>query len=634
MPVPFLAVCASLVAGSVRQEVTYSEHVAPIVYRSCLPCHREGESAPFELLTHAEVAKRARQVGEVTRSGYMPPWLPAEDVGAWADDRRLSDDELSTLQRWIEAGAPEGDPARLPPAPPAIEGWQLGEPDLVLEMTETFRVPAEGTDLFRNFVLPIPVERARFVEAVELRPGNKRVVHHAVLKVDRTNSSRRADAEDAEPGFPGMEMALAESPGGQFLGWTPGRVPRRAGEGMSWTLEPGSDLVVQLHLVPTGKEEPIQVRVGLHFTSVPPSRRLMVLRLRDDDIDIPPGAREHVLADEIVLPVPVELTMLYPHVHWLGKRIEVRAELPDGERKELLLIEDWDFNWQDEYRCARPVPLPAGARLVMRYTLDNSGDNPRNPNSPPVRVRAGNRSADEMATLTVQLLTANAEDRKALSEAVARHRVERYPRSWAARLNLGAVLAEQGEFEEAALHLGEGLVLEPSNVELHMNLGAVLASQGRFPEAVVQLETALSASPGNTHVLANLAQLESMRGHFTEAAAHYRAVLAASPREARAQRGLAGTLVRLERYEEAAQAYEQALALDPQDFQSHYQLGKLAFRAQRLEDATRHFLAGLELMPMAEAHQDLARVYQARGMLAEAERQRAEAQRLGAKRPR
>ena len=624
-----LAATSTATVPTPQDAVTFSEHIAPIVFKSCLPCHRAGESAPFALLEYADVAKRARQIVEVTQSHYMPPWLPAPEVGRFLDDRRLSDAELALFQRWAAAGAPAGDPARLPPVPPVVEGWQLGEPDLVVTMEAPFTAPAEGLDVFRNFVLPIPVERACFVEAVELRPGNKRVVHHGVLKVDRSASSRRADAEDAEPGFAGMEMALSESPGGQYLGWTPGKVPHRATDGMGWTLEPGSDLVVQLHLVPTGKPEPIQISVGFHFTDVPPSKKLLVLRLRNDDIDIPPGAREHVLEDELVLPVPAALTMIYPHAHWLGKRIEVFAELPERGRLELLRIEDWDFNWQDEYRCAEPVALPAGTRIAMRFTFDNSAENPRNPSVPPVRVRAGNRSSDEMATLTLQLLAESVEARKALTEAVSRHRVERYPRSWAARLNLGAILAEQGALEEAATHLRAGIALEPLNVELRMNLGAVLASLEQFPEAQAELEEALRLGPGNAHVHANLAQLEGMRGRWQEAAEHQRAVLAVNPRDTRALRGLGTALLKLERFDEAAAQFEQVLALDPRDFQAHYQLGKLFFRANRLEDATRHFQAGLELQPLAEAHQDLARVYSARGMQAEAARELEAAKRLG-----
>lgn len=615
--------------ASPQESVTFSEHVAPIVFHSCLPCHREGESGPFPLQTYAEVAKRARQLAEVTKSRYMPPWLPAPEHGDFEGNRRLSEADIATFERWAAAGAPEGDPARLPPLPKLAEGWSLGEPDLVLTLAEPFVVPAEGRDVFQNFVLPIPLERARFVEALELRPGNKRVAHHATIKVDRTASSRTLDAESKEPGYPGMEMALSESPGGQILGWTPGAIAHRAPSGMGWTMEPGTDLIVQLHLVPNGKEEPIQPSVAIYFTDTPPAKKLMVLRMRKEEIDIPPGERAYLAENSITLPVAARLSIVYPHAHYLGKRIEVSATFPDGTQQILILIEDWDFFWQSEYRYRTPLALPPGTRITMRYLFDNSADNPRNPNSPPLRVRSGNSSADEMATLTMQLETEGAEARKALTEAVCRQRVEEYPNLWPARLNLGAILAEQGKLEEAATHLAAGLALAPENVELHMNLGAVQASLGRLPEALASLREALRLGPGNANVLVNLAQVESMGGNFAAAAEHYRAVLAASPRDGRALRGLGTTLVRLERLDEAAAAFEQALALDPRDFQAHFQLGKLAFRANRLEDATRHFQAGLALQPLAEAHQDLARVFSARGMPAEAARELEAAKKLG-----
>lgn len=614
--------------GSQAGEVTFSEHVAPIVFAKCLPCHRSGEAAPFSLLEHAEVAKRARQIAVVTRSGYMPPWLPSDPPGTFVGERRLSEEEIATLERWAEAGAPEGDPARLPPAPKATDGWQLGEPDLVVHMPEPFVVPPEGLDAWRNFVLPIPVERTRFVAAVELRPGNRRVVHHAVMRVDRTASSRALDARDADAGFPGMDMGLAESPDGQFLGWTPGKVPLRSADGMGWTLAPGMDLVVQLHMVPTGKPEPIQVSVGLHFTEVPPNKRSMVLRLRNDDIDIPAGASAHVVEDSLTLAGAVAVTEIYPHAHFLGKRVEAFAELPDGSRQDLIRIEDWDFNWQDEYRYTTPVRLPSGTRVTMRYTFDNSAENPRNPQVPPSRVQFGNRSLDEMATLTLQLLTEGPDARRLLMEAASRHRVEQDPDSWTARLNLGAILAERGRLEEAAKHLRAGLALEPGSVELHMNLGGVLASLDASAEAEACFREALRLGPGNPQVLSNLAQLAGMRGRWDEAAEHYRAVLGSNPRDGSARRGLGNALFRLGRLDDAGAAYREALAADPRDFQAHYQLGKLAFRQNRLEDATASFLAGLELQPLAEAHADLARVYAARGMQAEADAQLEAAKRL------
>jgi tetratricopeptide (TPR) repeat protein len=611
-----------------REGVTFCEHVAPILFRSCVACHRSGESAPFELLDYADAVKRARQIVEVTRSRYMPPWLPSPSCGPFTGSRRLSDEELATLARWVEAGTPEGDPARLPPVPRATEGWQLGEPDLVVTMAAPFVVPEEGLDVYRNIVLPIPVERTRFVEAVELRPGNKRVVHHAVMRIDKTSASRELDAKDAEPGFPGMDTALSESPGGQFLGWTPGKVPLRSPDGMAWTLEPGTDLVVQLHMVPTGKPEPIQISVGFFFTEHPPTKRPLVLRLRNDELDIPAGASEYVVEDSMTLAAALDVTKIYPHAHYLGKRMEVFGELPDGKRKDLIRIEDWNFNWQDDYQYETPIHLPKGTRLTMRYTFDNSADNPRNPRVPPVEVRFGNRSSDEMATLTLQVLTESAEARGALVEATCRHRVEQYPAYWTARLNLGAILAEQGKFEEAATQLRAGLALEPNSVDLHMNLGGVLASLNQLPEARKCFEEALRLSPGNPEVHSNLARLEGARGNWDEAAAHYRAVLEANPQDAVAQRGLGSALMRLERLPDARASFEKALALNPRDYQSHYQLGRIAFREGRLEDATTAFLQGLEIHPLPEAHSDLARVYTARGMRDKAAEQLEAAKRL------
>jgi tetratricopeptide (TPR) repeat protein len=626
-PLAGLALASGLVQGPATAP-TFSEHVAPIVFRSCLPCHREGESAPFALQSYAEVAKRGRQIVQVTRSRYMPPWLPVAGIGEFVGERRLSDEELATLAAWVEAGTPEGDPARLPEAPRTVTGWQLGEPDLVLTLPEPFVVPEEGLDVFRTFVLPVPLERARYVEGLELRPGNKRVVHHAVLRVDRTDSARKLDAEDEAPGYPGMEMALSESPDGQFLGWTPGKVPMRAPEGMAWTLAPGTDLILQFHMVPTGKPEPVRPSVGLFFTDRPPLDTLMVLRLRNDAIDIPPGERAHVLEDVLTLTSAITLTKVYPHAHYLAKRIEAYADLPDGRHLELLRIEDWDFNWQDEYLYTRPVQLPAGARLGMRYTFDNSAENPRNPSVPPRRVQNGNSSFDEMATLTFQVVTESAAARSALKEANFRHRVEVAPRSPLVRLDLGLVLAEQGKFDEAAAELRVGLALEPRSFELHRSLGAVLASQGKLEEATRSFEEALRLAPGTVSLHATLAGLAGRRGRWEEAAEHQRGVLAVLPRDVEANRGLGVALVRLERLDEAVAPLERAAELDARDHQSRYLLGLVAFRQGRLEDATAAFLAGLELHPLAQAHNDLARVYTARGLHAEAKEQREAARRL------
>ena len=408
-------------ADRLPDQVTFTEHVAPIVFHKCAPCHRTGESAPFRFLNYEDVERRAQQIAEVTRTRFMPPWLPESTGLEFVGDRRLTDREIDLLRLWVKHGAPAGDPALLPPLPEWPEGWQLGEPELVVEMPETYTLPTEGFDVFRNFVIPIPVDGTRWVRAVELRPGNKRIVHHAIVQIDRTPTSRRLDAEDAGPGFGGMEMGGSVPPDGHFIGWTPGTMPSAAPAGTAWRLDRGTDVVLHLHMLPTGKPETIRPTIGFHFTDEPSAVSPLVVLLDGGTIDIPAGASDHVVTDEIVLPVAVDVLGLYPHAHYLGKAMDVSATLPDGRHMTLIRIDDWDFKWQDEYRYVTPPSLPAGTNVTMRYTYDNSAENERNPTHPPVRVVRGNRLTDEMGSLSLQVLPSNIQDRRLLEEAQARH---------------------------------------------------------------------------------------------------------------------------------------------------------------------------------------------------------------------
>ncbi len=246
--------------------LTYCRDIAPVIIENCAPCHRPGEAAPLSLLSYADVIKRGQQLVEVTSDRYMPPWLPQHGYGNFAGERRLTNDEIGMLAQWIEEGAVEGDQQVLPPMPDWPEGWQLGEPDLVVTMTEPFELPADGGDVFRNFVIPVKIPATRYVEAVEFRPGNQKILHHATIRVDATHSSRRLDENDPQPGFGGMQSSSnAHFPNGQFLGWTAGKVPHRNEPGLSWPLERGTDLVLELHLQPTGKPESLQSSIGLFF---------------------------------------------------------------------------------------------------------------------------------------------------------------------------------------------------------------------------------------------------------------------------------------------------------------------------------------------------------------------------------
>ena len=330
------------------------------LFRACAPCHRPGEAAPFSVLSYQDVRPRVRTIVSATASRFMPPWLPEPGYGEFAGERRLTDAQIDTIRRWHEQGAIEGDPAALPPLPAFTPGWQLGEPDLVIKLPRPYTLAADGREVWRNFVVPVPVAASRFVKTVELRPGNAKVVHHALLGIDPTRSSRRRDERDAEPGFEGMDMGDSQAPDGHLLGWSPGMAPFPGVDGQSWLLRPGTDLVLQLHLTPTGKREVVDPVVGLYFADRPPAAAALQLMRLDADhaIDIPAGEKRFVVSDAFELPIDLDVLAVYPHAHFVARTMEASATMPDGTVKWLIRIDDWDFKWQDIYRYATPVSLP------------------------------------------------------------------------------------------------------------------------------------------------------------------------------------------------------------------------------------------------------------------------------------
>lgn len=593
--------------------LTFNRDIAPIVYENCVVCHRPGESAPFSFLDYSEARKRAGLIAALTTSRFMPPWLPQRGDVAFLGERGLSDEEIARIRRWVEQGAAEGNPADLPPAPQFTAGWQLGEPDLVIAMQTPFTVPAEGVDVFRNFVLPIPVSTPHWVEAVELRPGNPRVVHHAVMQVDRSRSSRRRDREDSEPGFPGMDMAGSEPPGGQLLGWTPGKVPV-VDERLAWRVEPGSDMVVQLHMLPSGKPEPVAVRVGLYFTDTPPAEQAFSLLMRNDAIDIPAGDGNYVIEDALTLPVAVRALGIYPHAHYLGKSIEAHATLPDGTRQTLISIPHWDFNWQDDYRYAEPLALPAGTRLHMRFVYDNTSANALNPNDPPQRVRFGNRSSDEMATLAIQVMPRSPEDKPLLREALMRSRLGKNPHNWFAHNALGAALLSQQRYEEALKHLRAALRLEPRHPQPRYNLANALLAMGRVDDAIAGYRETLAIEPDHPKANNNLAVAFQQSGDLERAVDHYRRQLTVTPMDAQAHANLGTALLDLGRDEAADDAFARALELDPEWVLALEGRADVARARGDTQAAERGYRQALALEPgAAGAHYGLGRLRLAEG---------------------
>ncbi len=599
---------ASLPAG----QVTFNADVAPLVYAHCAPCHHAGGVGPFPLLTYADVSKHAAQIVAVTGRRYMPPWPPERGIAEFAGDRSLSDAEIRLLADWVAQGKPEGDRGAGPVPPHFDTSWQMGKPDLILQMPKPYRLPAEGSDVFRNFIVPSGLAETKYVRGLELHLTNQRVVHHANVVLDRTQSLRRHDGEDGQPGFPGMDVTTEAAPDtfdpdSHFLFWKPATVLRPEPEDMSWRLDPGTDLVLNLHLQPTGKEELVQAEIGLYFSSKPPTRFPMLLQLEHDGaIQIPPGARDFSIHDSLKLPVDVELLAIYPHAHYLGKTIEAWATLPDGTRRTLIRIPDWDINWQAEYEYAHPVPLPKGTVVSMRISYDNSADNPRNPNHPPRLVKTGNRSRDEMGHVWLQVLPkpdgrGGEDPRFALQEATMRRRLEKYPADFVAHYNLGALQQTRGKLDEALASYRAALRVEPGNATARNSMAAVLMAEDHFPQAISELRTILAADPGYLNARYNLARSLAATGDLAGAAAEYRRFLAKSPDDPAALSGLGTILFKQNNVREALVCFRKAAQGEPNDADLQANLGTLLAITGDLPAAAQAFEQALRVDPNHEA---------------------------------
>jgi tetratricopeptide (TPR) repeat protein/mono/diheme cytochrome c family protein len=553
------------------QQATFNRDIAPILFRYCAPCHRPGEAGPFPLLTYADAKTRARQIAAVTSKHFMPPWLPEAQELRFADELRLTDEQIGLIQKWVEQGAAEGAPPDLPPVPQFVAGWQLGRPDEIIEAEKPYTLPASGSDMYWNFIFRTPVDRTRWLKAIEIRPGEKRVVHHANILVDRNQSARRMETAPGS-GFAGMELKIeSESfdPDSHFLFWKPGTVPRPEPEGMSLRLDKDTDLVLNIHLQPSGKREKIQPSIGLYFTDKPATLFPLLLQLENDkQLDIPAGEKRFLVTDELTLPVDVDLLAIYPHAHYLGKDLQALAILPDGSARTLIHIPQWNLNWQAVYRYANPVFLPKGSTISMHYVYDNSSDNPANPNDPPRHVVAGNRSSDEMAHLWLQVLPHAAPDsafdpRMLLQEAMARHNIEKNPADFEAHYNLAAMLQARGANAEAIRNFELAVRLRPQDATANNALGASLLAAGRIGEAIPYLDAALRAQPDNFDAHYNLANALVSQDKFLEAIEQYRAALRLHPDDANAEANLGGALAETGKISEAKLHFQRALQIDP-----------------------------------------------------------------------
>lgn len=558
---------AAPVAAQAAPPPTFARDVAPILYEHCASCHRPGESGPFPLLTYADARQFAPQIAAAVRVRSMPPWLPQHGFGDFANESRLTDDQIRLIIDWVKAGAPQGPASETPPLPHFIEGWQLGPPDMILEASRAHTVPSSGPDIFWNFIFSPPITTRRYVRAIEVRPGIPHGVHHANLLVDRTRSARLQETE-AGTGFPGMDVKIAHSVfdfDSHFLFWKPGSAPWVEPDGLAWELDPGNDLVLNAHIMTMGMPMQVKPSIGLYFTDKPPNRFPLLIELEHDGaLDIPPGARDFTVSDDFKLPLDLDVLAIYPHAHYLGHVLEGYATLPNGERKWLIRIPHWDPHWQAVYHYREPVFLPKGTVVSMRWHYDNSASNPRNPHDPPQRVEGGNQSTDEMGHLWLQVLPHGTGDRRReLEEAMIRHQLEKYPRDYDAHLWLGALMLSRLNPTAAVDEIGEAVRINPKQAEGHNWYGVALGVVGRTQESIAQFRAALAIQPSYTNARYNLARALVKSSHLDEAAKNFADVVAADPNDAQVRNDFGELLLRMGKPAEALEQFDKALALDP-----------------------------------------------------------------------
>jgi mono/diheme cytochrome c family protein len=365
---------------------TFSHDIAPIVYENCVSCHRPGEVAPFSLINFDDVKKRAEQIASVTGDRYMPPWKPEPNFGHFKDERRLTDAQIKLISDWA-----------------AAEGWSLGPPDQIVKMSTPFKLGAEGRDQFRAFVLPLNNDDVKFVSAVEFRSDNRKIVHHALFFLDSNGAALAKEklTTDGNPGYPAFG-GPGFVPTGALGGWAPGAIPTLLPDGWGRMVKKNSDVVVQIHFHPDGKDETETFSMGIYYAKVPTTHIVAGGNAHNFRINIPAGDKDYVVKGHYKVPVDVDVIGITPHAHLICREMKASATTPDGKQIPLIWIKDWDFNWQGTYHYVDPIKLPAGTLVNFTYTYDNSTDNIHNPNNPPKPIHFGEQTTDEMAFLFLE----------------------------------------------------------------------------------------------------------------------------------------------------------------------------------------------------------------------------------------
>ncbi|MBL8178724.1 MAG: cytochrome c [Bryobacterales bacterium] len=406
MKIPLLLALLASTAGAAMKpaRVTFYKDVLPILQKNCQECHRAGEAAPMALTTYEEVRPWAKAIKVSVLAKKMPPWFADPAYGKFHNERVLNPDEIATIATWVDKGSPAGDKREAPPMRQWTEGWSIGKPDLVVEMPKPFAVPASGTIEYTYLVLPLHLKRDTWVQAAEVRPGDRAVVHHVIAFLREPGSQWMRDVEYGVPFVPDKRArnsrnggaSEAGGPGSELLvGYAPGLQAQIFRSGTAKLLKAGTDVVFQMHYTANGKAASDQTKIGIVFAKAPPKERVMTMAASNTKFVIPPGASDHRVESQFTLQADTRLTGLMPHMHLRGKAFQYKAVYPGGESEVLLNVPRYDFAWQLFYYLAEPKVFPKGTRIECVASFDNSANNGFNPD-PSKEVRWGDQSWEEM----------------------------------------------------------------------------------------------------------------------------------------------------------------------------------------------------------------------------------------------
>lgn len=385
-------------ATASRSDITFYKDVLPILQKNCQGCHRPGEAAPVSFLTYTETRPWAKAIRESVRLKRMPPWFADPHVGKFANDRSLAQSDIDTLAKWADGGALEGDSKEGSAPVGFVSGWSIGEPDVIIEMPKPYKVAENGTIDYTYYVVPTGFAEDKWVRFAEVRPGNRKVVHHVIAFVREPGSKWLQDAVPGEPYAPKKDSKDSQggSFGGQFLvGYAPGTVPDMLQPGQARLIKAGSDIVLQMHYTANGHEQTDQSKVGFIFAKEPPKQRVITVAAMDTKFVIPAGADNHKVEAKMTVQEDTTMLAMIPHMHLRGKAFEYRVVYPTGETQELLRVPKYDFSWQLTYTPEKAIQLPKGSRIECTAWFDNSPNNPNNPD-PKNDVKFGEQSWEEM----------------------------------------------------------------------------------------------------------------------------------------------------------------------------------------------------------------------------------------------